>query len=226
MYEEMSSGAVPQFTVTAEPRANSHVRSAKEGPKRDSFNREYVRRLAEGDAETERHFVSYFGELLLIKLRARLRDRQLVEDLRQETFVRVLAALKSKDGLYSPESLGAFVNSVCNNLMFEYYRRNSQQRVVEMDDRFDPPDERESTESQLVTQERCEEVKRVLEELQPKDRELLRMVFYEDIDSAQICRSFKVDRDYLRVLVHRAKRRFRDCLLKRCAGGNKSSREE
>jgi RNA polymerase sigma-70 factor (ECF subfamily) len=185
--------------------------------KRDSFDSGYVRRLRDGDAETERHFAAYFGELLLIKLRARLRHPHLIEDLRQETFVRVLTALKSKKGLESPESLGAFVNSVCNNLLFEMYRRDSQHRAIEMDDRFDAPADQASAESEMVNAERCEEVRQVLEELPLKDRELLRMVFYDDVDKAQICRSYRVEREYLRVLVHRAKGRFRERLLRRFA---------
>lgn len=143
----------------------------------------------------------------------------MIEDLRQETFVRVLTALKSKKGLDSPESLGAFVNSVCNNLLFEMYRRDSRQQATDMDDRFDPPDDQANAESEMVTEERCEQVRQVLEELPPKDRELLRMVYYEDIDRAQICRSFRVEREYLRVLMHRAKGRFRELLLRRYAEG-------
>jgi len=218
MYEEMSAGTVPQLTAAVESRANSqNAGFAANRLKRDSFDREYVQRLKDGDRDTERHFVSYFGELLLIKLRSRLRNHQMIEDLRQEAFVRVLTALKSSNRLNSPESLGAFVNSVCNNLLFELYRKESKTRVVEMDDRFDPPDERSGAESRIAAEQRSAEVREVLEGMSPKDRELLRLVFYEEIDSAQICRSVGVQRDYLRVLVHRAKGRFRECLLKRCA---------
>ena len=191
--------------------------SGRSAIKRASFDSEYVRRLIAGDPDTALHFASYFGEILLVKLRARLHHSRSVEieDLRQETFVRVLTVLKSKDGLHSPESLGAFVNSVCNNLLFEKYRRDSQQRAVEMDDRFDPPDDRASAESEMVTKERRDVVRQVLEELPQKDRELLRMVFYEDIEKEQICRSFQVEREYLRVLLHRARTRFRESLRKR-----------
>lgn len=221
MYEAMPSGAVPQPAGPVEWRTSPQLGSTRSGLKRESFDSDYIRRLRESDAETERHFAAYFGELLLIKLRNRLRQPQIIEDLRQETFVRVLTALKS-NGLQSPESLGAFVNSVCNNLLFEMYRRDAQQRNVEMDERFDPPDDRASTEAELVTAERCAEVRQVLEELPPKDRELLRMVFFEDVDRAQICRSFQVEREYLRVLMHRAKMRFRECLQRRNTEGGRA----
>jgi len=218
MYEEMSAGTVPQLTAAVESRANSQAAGfAANRLRRDSFDREYVQRLKDGDRETERHFASYFGELLLIKLRARLRNHQMIEDLRQEAFVRVLTALKSGNRLNSPESLGAFVNSVCNNLLFELYRKESKTRMVEMDERFDPPDDRAGADSRIAAEQRSAEVREVLGEMSAKDRELLRLVFYEEVDSAQICRSVGVQRDYLRVLVHRAKGRFRECLLRRCA---------
>jgi RNA polymerase sigma-70 factor (ECF subfamily) len=42
----------------------------------------------------------------------------------------------------------------------------------------------------------------------------LKAVFLEDADKSEVCRRFDVNRDYLRVLVHRAKIRFRAALDK------------
>jgi RNA polymerase sigma-70 factor (ECF subfamily) len=193
---------------------SSRSQSSWGGFVRESFNRDYVERLKNGDATTERHFANYFGQLLRIKLRARLRSAQLIEDLSQETFLRVLTALRRKDGLEYPERLGAFVNTVCQNLLFELYRAESR-RPAELPDHLDVPDERASAESALVTDERKDQVRQVLQDLTAKDRELLYMVFYEEIDKDEICRRFSVEREYLRVLVHRAKARFRKELLER-----------
>src|SRR5712671_3920293 len=82
---------------------------------RYEFDRAYVDRLVASDPETERHFTRYFGDMLTLKLRSRLRSPAQVEDAKQETFVRVLTSLKRKRSLATPETLGAFVNSVCNN---------------------------------------------------------------------------------------------------------------
>jgi RNA polymerase sigma-70 factor (ECF subfamily) len=215
MHEAMSSRDVPHPPGTVVSRAGSqNLSSVRAALPRSSFDHDYVRRLRSGDPATERHFTSYFGELLSIKFRARLRVAHLVDDFRQETFLRVLTALKSKNCLQSPESLGAFVNAVANNLILELYRRNSQQRVVELEEHYDPPDQRASAESDMVTEERRQQVSKVLDELPLKDREILRMVFYEGADKDEICKLFGVEREYLRVLVHRAKARFRDCLLR------------
>ena len=49
-----------------------------------------------------------------------------------------------------------------------------------------------------------------LADLPPKDREVLRLLFFEQRDKDDICESLRVDRNYLRVLLHRAKAHFRD----------------
>src|SRR4051794_33795030 len=197
--------------ANAEPeRAPALTRS---GMTRKEFDDDYVSRLIAGDADVERHFFDYFSTLLGIKLRSRLRNQSQIDDVRQETLLRVLLALKRRNSLQDAAKLGAFVNSVCNNLLFELYRRESKHKTIDIEG-HDPLDSRSDAESELVTEERRREVRQVLGELPVKDRELLRMIFFEDAGRDDICRSFHVDREYLRVLVHRAKERFRDLLRK------------
>lgn len=178
-----------------------------------SFNQEYVQRLRDGDPETQRHFIAYFSELLNVKLRNRVRSPHLIDEVRQETFLRVLLSVR-RDGVDHPERLGAFVNSVCNNVVLETFRRETRsapmpQPVPEMLDEGPGP------ESVLASSERKSQVQRILESLPKKDRELLRLVFLEEKDKDDVCRQFKVDRAYLRVLLHRAKTRFRAELAQR-----------
>ncbi len=175
-----------------------------------SFNQEYVQRLRDGDPEIQRHFTSYFGELLKIKLRSRVRSPHLIEEVRQETFLRVLLIVR-RDGIDRPERLGAFVNSVCNNVMMEAFR--SESRSLPMPESVpDPVDDSPDPESQAFSLQRVSLVRKVLESLPRKDRDLLRQIFLEDRDKDEICRKLKVDREYLRVLLHRAKARFRAAL--------------
>jgi RNA polymerase sigma-70 factor, ECF subfamily len=181
---------------------------------RYQFDGEYVRRLTAGDAETERHFTRYFGDLLTLKLRARLRSPALVEDAKQETFLRVLTTLRHKGGLATPESLGSFVNSVCNNVLFETYR--SQARLTPLPEEAQEERVAEGTdaEGRLVEEEEQARVRQVLGELPEKDQQLLRWLFFDECDKDEVCRRLNIDRNYLRVLVHRAKARFRDGLLR------------
>ena len=84
-----------------------------------AFDIQYVDRLRKGDPATEHHFFVYF-ELLNIKLRSRMISANRIEDLKQETFARAIAAVR-KEGVAQPERFGAFVNSICNNVALEHY---------------------------------------------------------------------------------------------------------
>ncbi len=178
-------------------------------PERERFDRQYLDRLVAGDSETERHFARYFGDLLVAKLRSRLRSPALVEDAKQETFLRVLVALRKTEGLTSPESLGSFVNSVCNNVLFEIYRRQSKLASFASTEDEDVPQDLPDVESMLMGEEVRVRVREVLGDLPPKDRDLLHWLFVDECDKDEVCRRLGVDRAYLRVLLHRAKERFR-----------------
>ncbi len=130
-----------------------------------------------------------------------------MEEARQETFLRVLAILQ-RDGLDQPERLGAFVNSVCNNVLFESYRAESRTPNLP-EDASEPLDERPGPDILFVNSQRKNLVSRALDQLPEKDRKLIRQVFLEERDKDEVCRDFQVDREYLRVLLHRAKARFR-----------------
>lgn len=182
---------------------------------RHAFDTAYLERLGHGDAQTEAHFYAYFGALILIKARARRLYGVLAEDVRQETFLRVLRVLRSPGGLRSAAAFGAFVNSVCDNVLRERHRDQKRHRP--------PPDEARpladaaapSAEAELLSDERKQAVRRTIEDLPLKDRELLRALFLEEREKAEICSRLGVSRDYLRVLLHRAKNQFRALYLER-----------
>lgn len=180
------------------------------------FNDEYVQRLRCGDPVTERHFTEYFSALLDIKLRARLRSSQAAEDVRQETFLRVLRALRGDDGLRDGRKLGAYVNAICNNVLLEQYR--SHARYSQMPDNVpEVEDPASSAECIAVSEETRRTVREVLSEMPEKNRDLLRKVFFEERDRVEVCREMGVDVNYLRVLLHRARIKFKDRLLARAA---------
>ena len=173
-----------------------------------SFDEDYLRRLREGDPPVEADFFQYFSRLLLIKLRSRLGHSDALDDIRQETFARVLTTIRSKTGLRQPERLGPFVVSVCNNVVFEHFRKAGKHDPMPEN----APELRDRTidlHGALVTRQTQSHVREILDKLAPKDRNLLKAVFLEERDKDEICLEFRVDREYLRVLVYRAKREFR-----------------
>lgn len=180
-----------------------------------AFDRAYLERLIGGDRDTERGFVSYFSDLIRIKLRSRLRSSEASEDVRQETFLRVLRVLRSPEGLRDPACLGAFVNSVCNNVLLETIRAQQKHRTPSEPEVEKPlPDEKTpDPESHFLSEERREQVREVIDGLPARDRWLLRALYLEEKEKDEVCAQLGVGRDYLRVLLHRAKSQFRDRYL-------------
>ena len=173
------------------------------------FDEAYLTRLRSADPETESHFSSYFGRMLTLKLRNRLRGSNSVEDLKQETLLRVLKNIRSDSSLREPEKLGSFVNSICNFVLLEHFRYQKRESQLE-EDKFDPPDTKVDLERSLSTAEIKKQVHAALGKLDQRDRSLLSALFIEERGKDEVCREFGVDRDYLRVLLYRAKVQFRN----------------
>jgi RNA polymerase sigma-70 factor, ECF subfamily len=173
-----------------------------------TFDKLYVDRLRDGEPTTERHFASYFGEIIGIMLRARYLTPERIEDVRQETLTRVIATLRRDGGIRQPDRFGAFVNSICKNVLREN-DRDSRRTQPLAEGHLEIPDKFVNLERALISEETKGKVRDILGEMKKRDRELLRAIFLEEKDKDEICREFGVDREYLRVLLHRAKQRFR-----------------
>ncbi|HYC88544.1 MAG TPA: sigma-70 family RNA polymerase sigma factor [Thermoanaerobaculia bacterium] len=177
------------------------------------FDDDYVRRLREGDRDTADHFHAYFRDLLLLKLRRRLASLDAIDEVRQEVFVRCFQHLGE---LREAKKLGAFVNAICNRVLMEYYRAEGRTEPLteEAEEIPDPAD----TVASLDSARSVVRVRRVLEDMPQRDSDILRAVFLDESDKEEVCRRFGVERDYLRVLLHRAKEKFKSFYLRRKSG--------
>ena len=175
------------------------------------FDGDYVGRLTGGDAQTELHFVGYFSPLLWIKLRQQLRSSDQLEDLRQEVFLRVFRSLRQGTGLRRPECLGAYVYSICNNVVLEHLRERGKPESwnERLEEQRDPG---AGVERELVNEEQSRQIRKLMDGMTPKDRWLICAIFLDERDKDEVCREQGVGRDYMRVLLHRAKKRFRELL--------------
>ena len=183
-----------------------------------AFDKAYLERLRNGDPATEHHFFVYFEKLLHIKLRSRTISSDRIEDLKQETFIRVIAAVRKEGVVRQPERFGAFVNSICNNVLLEYYRTFGKNQQID-ETHQDIPDKVLDLEGMMVSRQFSERVQKIVSVLPARDRDLLRAVFLEERDKDAVCRDIGVNRDYLRVLLHRAKDKFKAVYEKEGSGG-------
>lgn len=190
-----------------------------------SFDGDYLDRLRAGDFRTQEHFVAYFSELLDLKLRARLRSIHDIEDVKQETFARVLIAIRKEQGIRAPERLGPFVNSVCANVLRERYRAGGSSETLDPE-QLDIPDPSRSVIEVITDKQTQQKVREILNELPERDRRIIKELFIDERGKDDVCRDYGVTRDYLRVLLHRAKQSFKSQYLKSIGVAEGNARDQ
>ncbi|HMJ87627.1 MAG TPA: sigma-70 family RNA polymerase sigma factor [Vicinamibacterales bacterium] len=170
---------------------------------RFAFDDDYVRRLREHDARTEQHFVDFFQPRLFNHLRKRIGSLSDVNDLRQDTLTRVLQ--KIYDGkVRQGGALFGFVFRVCDIRVLEHYR---DKKLEALEDHAEPMYDDDPIDD-LITRETQQQVQQVLDELEPRDAKLLRAFFILGVSRDEYCREHRITKDYFRVLLHRALKRF------------------
>ena len=176
---------------------------------KQTFDEAFVARLRQADPVAEQEFFAHFNAVIWIKLRSSVRSVELIEDIRQETLFRVLRYLRSDKPLQNPQRLGAFVYGVCRNVTREMQR--SQRRHPQLlETAPDPVDPRSGTGEEIAAWEREQIIRELLEELSPRDREVLGAMYLEQVDRNEICRRTGMSESHFRVVLHRARLRFRD----------------
>ncbi len=180
---------------------------------RHPFDAEYLQRLKDGEAATERHFSNYFDPLIRVKaIKAGPLSARAAEDIRQETLLRVI--LRVREGKVDhPERLGPFVLAVCQNIIREWFRGDMRLSQLPEHAAEAVPSPQLSVEADLLEAERKSLMKQALGELAEKDRELLLRICYHNQDKDGICKEFGVTREYLRVLLHRARIRLKSAMV-------------
>jgi RNA polymerase sigma-70 factor (ECF subfamily) len=124
--------------------------------------------------------------------------------------------LRGKGGLRQPDRLGPFVNSVCNHVLFEHYRSQKRAEGTIHDELDATLAGREpSALSLLEAKDTAHVVRQILNRLPERDRRLLQSVLLEERNKDEVCAEFGITREYLRVLLHRAKQSFKSCYTRR-----------
>jgi RNA polymerase sigma-70 factor (ECF subfamily) len=164
-----------------------------------SFDDAYIQQLRDGDPSTMSHFVAYFDRLLRSSLLARRVPAVSIDDLVQETFRLALIAVR-EGTIREPQRLGAYIYGICKIVLREYNRTRATIQTELNLARFyeDLPDPKE---------EKLTKVQQVLAMMPKRDRELLQAIM-RDEHGDDLARQYGVDREYIRILVHRATELF------------------
>jgi RNA polymerase sigma-70 factor (ECF subfamily) len=174
-----------------------------------SFDDEYIRRLRDGHRATVEHYYQYFEFFLKQRLRGRVPFDD-IQDIIGDVHYRVWKYLHSGKEIREPERFGAFVFGFSDNIVYERRREHPTEVLVDVHAYGG-----KAPEDEAVTAEEKDQIGVVLASLDPADAKLLREVFLHEGDKDDVCKKLGVTRDYLRVLVHRAIKKFREAYQKK-----------
>ena len=153
------------------------------------------------------------SEPSLERLRLKLRYKVLyhvghgcadVDDLVQESLARFIRA-GQRQQIRNTEELGAFLNGVCRNVILEYRRR--MRREPNLDQDMPIPDTGIRPEAEIL--EMRDAIDNGLAELAERDRAILRSLDLEGREKDEICQEWNMSDAQFRVVLFRAKERFR-----------------
>jgi RNA polymerase sigma factor (sigma-70 family) len=168
---------------------------------------ELVSRIQTGEFESEAElYERYAARVYYLALRES-RSPQDAEDVRAETFLRVLQAIRGNQ-LRTADSLGSFILGVARNVLRELYVRRRH-----MGDSL-PAEEVElatpSHEQVFLDREVQTAIQRTIDRLRPRERLVLRMLFYEELATAEVARAAAIAPERVRLVKSRALKHFRE----------------
>ncbi len=171
-------------------------------------------------------WVNEYADMLLSYTSVRVNDRNIAEDIVQDTF---LSAWKNRENFKGEASEKNWLFSICKNKIIDYYRKKARTPVqyATIDDTagyFDADEhwtEKEGPINWGIDYNHTLDKKEfytILELCKKKLQELQQKVFVlkylEDVDSDEICKLLNISSSNYWVLIHRAKVQLRSCLEK------------
>ena len=163
--------------------------------------------IQSGQTESEAAlYEKYSARVYYLALRES-RSPQDAEDVRAETFLRVLQAIRGNQ-IRSAATLPAFILGVTRNVLHELYARRSRtgETIPPEDAGLSTP----SHEHLFLDKEVEVAVQQTIERLKPRERAVLRMHFYEELTTDEIARRANIAPERVRLVKSRALKHFRE----------------
>lgn len=150
---------------------------------------ELVRDYISGDEKALEILINRHNQRITSFIYSKVLDRDVTEDIFQDTFIKVIKTLKK--GNYSEE--GKFlpwVMRIAHNLIIDYFRKNKRMPKFEGNEDFNIfsviGDEKLNVEKQLIKDQIDTDLRYLIEELPDDQKEVLLMRIYQDMSFKEI----------------------------------------
>jgi RNA polymerase sigma-70 factor (ECF subfamily) len=150
---------------------------------------ELITRYVDGDEIALKQLINRHQKKVFSYILMSVKNRELAEDIFQDTFIKVINTLKSEN--YKEE--GKFlqwVMRIANNLKIDYYRKVQRMPIFESNSDFNIFDVLNGTdpsiEQKIITEQIYSDVKNLVKYLPEEQREVLEMRIYDDVSFKDI----------------------------------------
>lgn len=148
-----------------------------------------VRNFIEGDEKSLEVLINRHNQRISSFIYSKVLDRDIAEDIFQDTFIKVIKTLKK--GNYNEE--GKFlpwVMRIAHNLIIDYFRKNRRMPKFESSDDFNIfsviSDEKLNAEGQIIKDQIESDLSILIDELPEDQKEVLMMRIYRDMSFKEI----------------------------------------
>lgn len=164
-------------------------------------DRRLVGLALEGDDTAFEHLFSRYHDAIRRLFVQRLGGVNDVDDLLQETFVKVYVNLAR----YNPDyTFGQWVYTIARNTFIDFVRK--RQDDLPIDERFtSPASPAPNPEESVINLQQRSQIERSLERLTPRYRLLIRMRFFEEYSYEEIAVKLSLPLGTVKTQIHRAR---------------------
>ena len=168
-----------------------------------------VARIQSGEQNAEAELYERYGPRVFYLALPRTHSREDAEDLRSETLLRVLSAIRNRQ-LREPGALARFILRTLDNVVLEAARRESRARLA-ASQQSDP---RTHVHEHFLDDHVKDAIEGTLKGLKPRERDFLRLYYYEELSKEEIALRIGIAGERVRLLKSRALKSFRERFLR------------
>ena len=154
-----------------------------------------IEHYIDGNENALEYIINKHQQKIFNFIYSKVHDRDISEDIFQETFIKVIKTLKN--GVYNEE--GKFlpwVMRISHNLVIDFFRKNNRIKTINSKEDIDIfqfiSDGSPNAESVLINDQIIKDIQKLIQELPDDQKEVLIMRLYRDMSFKEIAENTKV----------------------------------
>ncbi len=149
---------------------------------------ELIRRYANGCEDCLNVLIDRYRNKLFGYIFSKVKNKEITEDIFQDVFLKVIHTLKARR--YNEEGkFGSWLMRIAHNLIIDHFRKVKRQKLsydTEEYSVFDILPDHKNAENIMVRSQTIHKIKRLIEELPPDQKRVLKMRIYDEIPFKEI----------------------------------------